>query len=114
MGAKLPSSVHLSYGWVVDGNPVVSLSVTNTTKSSLPGFYAGSAPRLVLVKDGRVVAEAYPVNPDQNGMGGGIAYAQGAPATLDTTQGGDSLIFAPASDGYLAAGDTIKRRLLVA
>ena len=65
--------MHLSYGWVVDGNPLVSVSAKNVSEWSLPGFYAGSSPRLVLVKDGRVVAEAYPVNPDQSG--GGIAYA---------------------------------------
>ncbi len=107
VSAKLPSSIHLSYGWIVDGNPVVSFSTTNVTKTSLPGFYPGSSPRLVLVKDGRVVAEAYPVNPNQNGMGGGIAYADGAPATLDSTRGGDSKIFAPTDDGYLAPGETI-------
>ena len=99
VSGSLPSSIHVSYGWVVDGNPLVHYAVKNNTDSSLPGFYEGSSPRLVLVKDGRVVAEAYPVNPNQNG--GAIAYA-----TDDTTGGGEKLIYAPES-GYLAPGDTL-------
>ena len=110
VNAQLPGSVHVSYGWVVDGNPVVSYSVKNVTDWSLPGFYAGSSPRLVLVKEGKVVAEAYPVNPDQ--QGGAIAYAAdttmsgGAPSSNDAAAR-DSLIWAPASDGYLAPGDSV-------
>ena len=101
LGVKgdLPSGIHVSYGWVVDGNPLVHYAVKNNTDWSLPGFYQGSSPRLVLVKDGRVVAEAYPVNPNQNNVG--IAYA-----TDDgTAGGGDKLIYAP-ENGYLAPGDS--------
>lgn len=106
--AHLPSSIHVSYGWVVDGNPVVGYGVKNQTDWSLPGFYDGSTPRLVLVKSGRVVAEAYPVNPDQSG--GGIAYAADgiAPNAASESSGGrDSLIWAPAGDGYLAPGESL-------
>ena len=109
VNASLPASVHLSYGWVVDGNPLVNYSVKNVTDSSLPGFYAGSAPRLVLVKDGRVVAEAYPVNPDQSN--GGIAYANDGGVASGGASGSsatrDSLILAPAGDGYLAPGASV-------
>lgn len=100
---QLPSAVHLSYGWVVDGNPVVSYSVTNTTDSSLPGFYGGYAPRLVLVKDGKVVAEAYTVDPQQNV--GGIAYAAaGAAASSPKVAPSDSMVWAPDASGYLSPG----------
>jgi hypothetical protein len=104
VSGDLPSSVHVSYGWIVDGNPLVHYTVKNNSDWSLPGFYEGSSPRLVLVKDGRVVAEAYPVNPNQNNTG--VAYA-----TDDTTggasAGGDKLIFAP-QNGYLAPGDSLR------
>jgi hypothetical protein len=95
----LPSSVHLSYGWVVDDNPLVHYALKNTTDWSLPGFYEGASPRLVLVKDGKAVAEAYPVNPDQNNMG--IAYA-----TDSAKAAGERLIYTP-DNGYLAPGDTL-------
>ena len=110
VNANLPSSIHVSYGWVVDGNPLVTYGLKNVTDWSLPGFYEGGTPRLVLVKDGRVVAEAYPVNADQGG--GPIAYAtEGtAPADADSSDssgGRDSLIWAPAGDGYLAPGESV-------
>ena len=102
--ADLPSAVHVSYGWVVDGNPVVHYGVTNNTEWSLPGFYEGSAPRLVLVKDGKVVAEAYPVNPNQNG-GGVMPFAADGDIAA-ATEGGDKLIYAPDA-GYLAPGASL-------
>lgn len=104
VNGSLPASVHVTYGWVVDGNPLLHFATKNVSDWSLPGFYEGSSPRLVLVKDGRVVAEAYPVNPDQNG-GGGIAY----PTDMGTGASDgflSSKLIAPSGDGYLAAGDT--------
>lgn len=101
---SVPGSVHVSYGWIVDGNPQVSLTVKNTSPWSLPGFYGGAASTLYLVKDGTVVAEAYPVSPDQQG-GGVVAYdAENAAKSID---GGADLIWAPVNDGWLASGDSL-------
>lgn len=87
--ATVPSRAHVSYGWVVDGNPLVSYSVANTSEYSIPGFYGQPSTQLYLVKDGRVVATAYPVNTDPTG---GQIYTTSAlkeslapSATLDTT-----------------------------
>jgi len=101
VNASVPSSLSVSYGWVVDGNPLVGFSTTNLSDWSLPGFYQGVSPHLYLVKDGRVVAEAYPVSTD-NGTGGGIAYSSdGSGAEGEKA----NLIYAPEND-YLAPGDT--------
>jgi hypothetical protein len=61
--ANLPSSIDVSYGWVVEGNPKIDFSVTNVSGHTLPGYW-GSEPNtaLVLVRDGEVVAEGYPVS----------------------------------------------------
>jgi len=64
---SLPSSINVSYGWVVDDNPAVSLTVTNTSEWSIPGYWAEPNSSLYLVKDGKVVAEAYPVSTNRNG-----------------------------------------------
>lgn len=66
VSVDVPSRVHLSYGWVVDGNPKVTYSVTNSSDYLLPGFYGEPNHQLYLVRDGRVIAEAYPVNTDPN------------------------------------------------
>jgi hypothetical protein len=77
--------------------------VKNVTNWSLPGFYGASAPRLVLVKDGKVVAEAYPVDPTQNG--GAIAYASiGVGVNSSETPPRDSMLWAPNTNGYLSPG----------
>lgn len=67
VAANLPSSITVSYGWVVDDNPKFNLSVKNISGYSLPGFYGQPNSSLLLVKDGQVVAEAYPAMPDQSG-----------------------------------------------
>ncbi len=64
--ASLPSLLSLSYGWVVNDNPVYSMSVTNTSEYSIPGFYGQPSSQLYLVENGRIVAEAYGVNTDRN------------------------------------------------
>jgi len=109
VSVSVPSSIHVSYGWVVDGNPVVHYSVTNTSTWSLPGFYASNPPRLVLVKDGTVVAEAYPVSTDP--MGGGIAYpSAGAAAQQEALAwDADAGVLAP---GARLSGDYLWRDLV--
>ena len=78
VSADIPSRIDVSYGWVVEGNPTVDLKVTNVSGYTLPGYW-GSDPNtsLVLVRDGKVVAEGYPVaarrdnqvlEAEQNGM----------------------------------------------
>ncbi|WP_291378816.1 hypothetical protein [Demequina sp.] len=63
VSADLPSGIDVSYGWVVEGNPTVELEVTNVSDHTLPGYW-GSDPNtaLMLVRDGKVVAEGYPVS----------------------------------------------------
>jgi len=99
VAADLPSTIGVSYGWVVNDNPLVGYTVKNVSDWSLPGFYAGSSPRLYLVQDGRVVAEAYPVNVEQNG--GAIAFGSSEAAVADED---NKLIWAPEND-YLAPGE---------
>jgi hypothetical protein len=63
VSANLPSSIDVSYGWVVEGNPAIDLEVTNVSGHTLPGYW-GSDPNtsLVLVREGKVVAEGSPVS----------------------------------------------------
>jgi hypothetical protein len=72
ISATFPSRINVSYGWVVDGNPEVHFSVTNTSEYSLPGFYGQPSSALYLVKDGRVVAEAWPQS--MYPYGGDVVY----------------------------------------
>lgn len=65
--ASLPRQLSLSYGWVVDDNPEVSLSATNLSAFSLPGFWAEPNSSIVLVRDGKVVAESYLTSIDLSG-----------------------------------------------
>jgi hypothetical protein len=69
VSATVPAQIALSYGWVVDGNPQVDVQATNISEHVLPQLYEPNA-SLVLVKDGKVVAEAYLTslnrNPDYN------------------------------------------------
>ncbi len=77
VSATVPTSIDVSYGWVVEDNPVIDMKVTNVSGHTLPGYW-GPDPNtsLVLVRDGKVVAEGYPVgatrdnkSPEQN-LGG--------------------------------------------
>ncbi|WP_084128780.1 hypothetical protein [Demequina sp. NBRC 110055] len=61
-----PSSLSVSYGFVVDGNPEVAATVTNTSDYAITNFWA-TQPQLYLVRDGRIVAEAYPQSIDRSG-----------------------------------------------
>lgn len=77
VSGDLPSRVGVSYGWVVDDNPRVALTVTNVSGHSLPGFYGEPNRALYLVKDGRVVAEIYPANVDPYSQGGIVTLEDG-------------------------------------
>jgi len=65
--ATLPGSVGISYGWVVNGNPEVKVSVKNISGHTLPGFWGQPNTTLYLVKDGKVVATSYLASTDPNG-----------------------------------------------
>jgi hypothetical protein len=65
--AALPGSVSVSYGWVVDGNPEVKVSVKNVSGHTLPGFWGQPNSTMYLVKDGKVVATSYLAPTDPNG-----------------------------------------------
>jgi hypothetical protein len=61
---SVPREIDLRYGWLVDTAPLVTVKLTNTTGSYLPGFqpYYGYGMELYLVKDGRVVAQSHLVD----------------------------------------------------
>ncbi|WP_084099495.1 hypothetical protein [Demequina sp. NBRC 110051] len=61
-----PASLSVSYGFVVDGNPEISASVTNVSDYAIANFW-GLQPQLYLARDGRIVAEGYPQSIDRNG-----------------------------------------------
>jgi len=58
----LPRQIEVSYGWVVDGNPRVDVTVTNTSSTTIANIWHEPDTSLVLVKDGVAVAEASLVN----------------------------------------------------
>ena len=64
--ASLPNALDVKYGWIVDDNPEVDFSVTNVSNYTLPGFWGQPNTSLYLVKDGRVVAQAYLPSIDSN------------------------------------------------
>ncbi|NYI40287.1 hypothetical protein [Demequina lutea] len=64
--ATLPGSVGVSYGWVVDGNPEVKVSVKNISGHTLPGFWGQPNTTMYLVKDGKVVATSFLAPTDPN------------------------------------------------
>lgn len=108
-----PGSIGVSYGWVVDNNPRVQSTVTNTSAWDLPTFWGKGSVQLVLVKDGRAVAEAWPVDPNQYGVAYATDVAMGAPGAMSaqasdgTTSAASSAIsIAPAPDQGLASGDS--------
>ncbi len=107
LSAKAPARASISYGWVVDDNPTVSLAMTNTSPYSIPGFYGEPNHSLYLVKNGRVVAQAYPVNIDPTG---GVLRSVGGIATDDVATGPVAPL--PEEDpasywGTLAPGETL-------
>ncbi|WP_084075256.1 hypothetical protein [Demequina sp. NBRC 110052] len=89
--ADAPSSLSVSYGWVIDGNPVVTASVANASKWTLP-YWGGAQPTLYLVRDGVVVAEGYLTSTSRDGD---MWIAEDAASSSLTI----------AQPGYLAPGD---------
>ncbi len=115
VSASIPSSISVSYGWVVDGNPKVAMSVRNVSQFRISGYYGEPNPSLVLVRNGRVVAEAYPVSLNRVGdirimedalkssgnSGGGSTGSDG------TVSSDSNTMIAPDYSGYLEPGQTL-------
>ncbi|WP_062136455.1 hypothetical protein [Demequina aestuarii] len=99
----LPARIDVSYGFVVDGNPLVSSTVKNASEYTIPG-QVSPQPQLFLVKDGRVVAEGFPVSLRDEGIG--IAR---------TAEGGDAatdMMIAPSDGGALEPGQSLEGEFL--
>lgn len=64
VAVDVPARLGLSYGWVVDDNPTVSVALTNVSGGGLPHYGTVDA-TFLLVQDNQVVAESYlpSVNP---------------------------------------------------
>ncbi|WP_062304903.1 hypothetical protein [Demequina subtropica] len=75
---EAPAAIDVSYGWVVDGNPVVTSTIANTSDWDLTQFWGKDELQLVLVRDGRVVAEAYTVDPRRDAYAEDMLAADGA------------------------------------
>ncbi|MFW7413908.1 hypothetical protein [Demequina sp. SO4-18] len=90
----VPSSIDVSYGFVVDGNPLVTASVTNTSEYTIPGLW-GAQPQLFLVRDGRVVAEGHPMSVNQDGRMGIAAEEGGMSGMAEMTIAPDGGVLAP-------------------
>lgn len=88
VNVTLPASIGVSYGFVVDGNPKITSTVTNSSEYTLPGFWGGAQPQLFLVRDGKVAATASPQ---------GIDHTGGLHATTMMVTG----------EGLLAPGDSV-------
>ena len=106
VSAEVPTRLSVSYGWVVDDNPKVTVSVTNTSSYSLPGFYGEPNRSLYLVKDGRVVAQAYPVNLDPNA---GILMKESAPAAATSSQDDPATYWGTLAPGASLSGTYLWR-----
>ncbi len=55
---SIPAAINVSYGYVVDSNPEITLAVSNNSGYTLPAMYQPDS-TLMLVKDGVVVAQSY-------------------------------------------------------
>ena len=97
-----PASISVSYGFVVDGNPLMTAQVTNVSEYAIPGWWAEVNPTLHLVRDGRVVAEGYPT--PVNRAGGMVE-----PAIADDVA--SNMLVMPES-GHLAPGATVAAEVL--
>ncbi|WP_062077612.1 hypothetical protein [Demequina globuliformis] len=60
MQVDVPRSLSVSYGFVVDGNPAITTTLTNVSEYDIQDYWGSTEPQLFLVRDGRVVAEGYP------------------------------------------------------
>ncbi len=105
----LPASIDVSYGFVVDGNPLVTASLTNTSEYTLPGFWSGAQPQLHLVRDGQVVATAHPQDINH---GGGMSILD-SPAVMQ--RGGEvdtAIAFPQTRNAGLVPGDSVSGEYL--
>ncbi|WP_062518369.1 hypothetical protein [Demequina gelatinilytica] len=75
-----PSVIDVSYGWVIDGNPLVSTTLTNTSDWDLTQFWGQNELQLMLVRDGKVVAEGYAVDPHRDAYAVDMLEAERAEA----------------------------------
>jgi hypothetical protein len=104
--ADVPARLSVSYGWVVDDNPKVTVSVTNTSSYSIPGFYGQPSSALYLVKDGRVVAQAYPVALDPNA---GMLMKESASTTDPAAQDDPATYWGTLAPGASLSGSYLWR-----
>lgn len=106
-----PSSLSVSYGFVIDGNPEVTSRVTNASDFAIANYWSGQ-PQLYLVRDGRVVAEGYPQSIARGGdmviMREEAGVASDAMAPDGVAVDGAEMLIAPAPDqGVLEPDETI-------
>lgn len=64
----LPSTISVSYGYVVNNNPLISATVTNTSSWPLKDLWTDSL-QLYLMRDGEVVGLGYPHSLTRYGYG---------------------------------------------
>ncbi|GIG53829.1 hypothetical protein [Demequina activiva] len=106
VSVSVPSSISVSYGFVVDGNPLMNSTVRNASEYTIPGFWSGPSPQLFLVRDGVVVAEAYPLGLDDQ-----MAAIARDRAVVDDADD-MALTIAPETGGTLAPGAQLSGRYL--
>ncbi|WP_062318565.1 hypothetical protein [Demequina maris] len=104
-----PPMIDVSYGWIVDGNPALESRVTNVSAWDLDGFWDAGSLQLALVRDGRVVAEAYPVNPYQQGV---VSIAESAVGTDGAEDSAIAIEPYGYGEGGLPRGESIASELL--
>ncbi|MDN4476382.1 hypothetical protein QQX09_10995 [Demequina sp. SYSU T00192] len=104
-----PATIDVSYGWIVDGNPALTSRVANASAWDLDSFWDARSVQLALVRDGRVVAEAYPVSPYQHGDVAIAEPAIGADGAEDATIAIEPYGY---SEGGLARGESVESTLL--
>ncbi|WP_062390119.1 hypothetical protein [Demequina iriomotensis] len=100
-----PASIDVSYGWVVENNPELHASLANVSEWDLAQFWGMSELRLVLVRDGRVVAETYAVNPERDAYAIDVATAAREGAASSEALGLDGML----PSGGSAAGTFLWR-----
>ncbi|MDN4478597.1 hypothetical protein QQX10_10390 [Demequina sp. SYSU T00039] len=116
-----PRSISVSYGWIVEGNPAVDVTLANTSEWDLTQFWGMQGVNLALVRDGRVVAEGYPVDPYQHQR----AWAMDSAAAMEEQafeDTGDAAVSEPAlgemtiapewEGSFLGAGESVSSTYL--
>ncbi|WP_143338112.1 hypothetical protein [Demequina sp. NBRC 110054] len=98
-----PSVLPVSYGWVVDGNPEMTSQVNNVSEWTVP-YWSDAQPNLLLVQDGRVIAQAYPASTDRYGE---VWMADDVALGAESGDAASIEIMPAYSDGYLEPGSTV-------